>query len=510
MVCLTLIRIMKTEDILLSTKILKINEQQKKQKRIFLLTTRNIYNLSPHMYRIKRKISITKIHAVTCSKVGNEFVIHVPEEYDYRYTHADKRDTIILYLSILYERIHPGEQFHVHYRDEINLEPYTTRERDKEKGILKMPRDSGEEKTKSNDLDKELTNEEVKEDDPDKKRTITLFSQIKGQTVCLEDFTLLRDIGRGAFGTVLLVRKKSDNEVYAMKILKKKELIQKGQIEHTKTEKMILEHVNHPFIVNLIYCFTTPEKIFFVMKYMRGGELFTHLRREKRFNEERVKFYAAQVILALGHLHSKDIIYRDMKPENILMDEKGYISLTDFGMAKVLKEGVATTFCGTPEYLAPEIIKESGHDRMVDWWGLGILIYELLIGLPPFYHVNQNVMFELITEGEVRFPKMIKISDEVKDLISKCLIKDPAQRMGSQSDSEEFKRHPWFANMDWESLMNKTMKAPFEPELAKESENPNKYTEEYSYSYDPSDSYTSPMNSTELRKFDEEFYKSLK
>jgi len=139
---------------------------------------------------------------------------------------------------------------------------------------------------------------------------------------------------------------------------------------------------------------------------MRGGELFQHLKKERRFPEERVKFYGAQIALGLGHLHSKKIIYRDMKPENVLMDEDGYISLTDFGMAKVIKPDVmANSFCGTPEYLAPEIIIGEGHATEVDWWGLGILMYELMIGIPPFYHQNQNMMFQLIRDADVRFPK---------------------------------------------------------------------------------------------------------
>mmetsp|Transcript_33178 Transcript_33178/g.30117 ORF Transcript_33178/g.30117 Transcript_33178/m.30117 type:complete len:152 (+) Transcript_33178:793-1248(+) len=151
---------------------------------------------------------------------------------------------------------------------------------------------------------------------------------------------------------------------------------------------MILEHVNHPFLLNLAYCFSTQEKIHFVMKFMRGGELFTHLRKNKRFPEETAKFYGAQVALGIGYLHSKDIIYRDIKPENILMDVDGYVCLADFGMAKVLKKGVAMTLCGTPEYLAPEILTEEGHGKEVDWWSFGILMYELIIGMPPFFHDN--------------------------------------------------------------------------------------------------------------------------
>lgn len=152
---------------------------------------------------------------------------------------------------------------------------------------------------------------------------------------------------------------------------------------------MILEHVNHPFLVNLQYCFTTTDKIYFVMSFMRGGELFFHLKEAKRFPEDRARFYAACIALGIGHLHASDIIYRDLKPENILMDDMGYVSLTDFGMAKHVPESQKTSsFCGTPEYIAPEIITGRGHNKPADWWSFGILIYEMLVGIPPFY--NQN------------------------------------------------------------------------------------------------------------------------
>ena len=192
------------------------------------------------------------------------------------------------------------------------------------------------------------------------KRTGTLFSRKKGENVTLDDFNLLKVLGRGAFGKVMMVEKKSTKEIFALKSLRKEEVIENDQLEHTKTEKMILEHVNYPFLVDLAYAFQTPDKIFFAMKFMKGGELFQHLRHAKRFDEYRAKFYTGQIALALGHLHSKDIIYRDLKPENILMDELGNVCLTDFGMAKILRKNeIAMSFCGTPEYLGFSVFLSS-------------------------------------------------------------------------------------------------------------------------------------------------------
>ena len=272
----------------------------------------------------------------------------------------------------------------------------------------------------------------------------------------IDDFNLLKVLGRGAFGKVMLVEKKDTKEVYALKSLRKDEVIDKEQIEHTKTEKMILEHANHPYLVNLVYAFQTPEKIFFVMQFMRGGELFQHLRNSKRFDEPRSKFYASQILLGLGHLHSNDIVYRDLKPENILMDDNGNVCLTDFGMAKIIRKNeTSMSFCGTPEYLAPEIITGEGHNKAADWWSFGILVFEMLYGLPPFYSQNQNTMFQLIRDADVRFPTKPETSEDVKDLILKLLNKDQKKRLGSKEDVNEIQIHPWFKDIKWAALEKK-------------------------------------------------------
>jgi serum/glucocorticoid-regulated kinase 2 len=215
------------------------------------------------------------------------------------------------------------------------------------------------------------------------------------------------------------------------------------------------------------YVFQTPGRIYFIMQYVRGGELFKQLSEKKRLPEANAKFYATQIALALGHLHKNKIIYRDVKPENILIDETGYIFLTDFGMAKFLNEDqTANSFCGTPEYLAPEIITGEGHNKAVDWWSLGIILYEMIVGIPPFYHQNQKVMFEFIRSKTIIFPGdkyNIPISEECKDIISKFLIKDQKTRLGSKGDLEEVLAHPFFKSIDITKLYNKQIEAPFIP-----------------------------------------------
>lgn len=219
---------------------------------------------------------------------------------------------------------------------------------------------------------------------------------------------------------------------------------------------------DHPFLVGMKYVFQTDQKIFFVMKFVRGGELFMHLRKARNFSEKRAKFYSMIVAIALGHLHSKKIIYRDLKPENILMDEDGYICLTDFGLAKILEQNEqAYSFCGTPEYLAPEILEEKGHAFPVDWWALGILTYEMIVGFPPFYTGNSNnqKMYDLIKSKPVFFPDEkkhgISMSDNCKDFISKCLSKTSNDRLGTQGDIKEILAHPWFSDIDQGKLLSR-------------------------------------------------------
>lgn len=259
-----------------------------------------------------------------------------------------------------------------------------------------------------------------------KTRSSTIISNDKlFKEVKLEDFHVIKVIGRGSYGKVCLVEFKPNKELYAMKSLKKDILIDQEQIESTLLEKKILESIDHPFLVGLIFCFQTEDRVYFVMPFLRGGELFQHLRKFRIFDEEKVRFYSSQIGLGLEHLHNYGYIYRDLKPENILMDDEGYLKVADFGMAKQLKEKdeKAMSFCGTPEYLAPEVITGKGHDKSVDWWSFGILIYEMLCGIPPYYNENVEKMYDLIVAGELRFPKKIKISSDAQDIIIKVRLK---------------------------------------------------------------------------------------
>jgi len=285
-----------------------------------------------------------------------------------------------------------------------------------------------------------------------------------------DDFELMNVIGKGSFGKVMQVRKKDDGKIYAMKVLRKEAIIARKQVAHTKAEKTILQKIQHPFIVRLHYAFQTKDKLYMILDYINGGELFFHLKKEGRFPEPRVKFYAAQITCALAHLHSLGIVYRDLKPENILLDSLGNICLTDFGLSKEIRENEGThTFCGTPEYLAPEVLKGQGHGIEVDWWSLGTLIYEMLTGLPPFYSQNINIMYQKILNGELRFPSYV--SPEAHSLLEGLLTRDVERRLGSGvSGSENVKRHPFFKDVDFGKLERREYDAPYKPKVKSETD----------------------------------------
>jgi len=281
--------------------------------------------------------------------------------------------------------------------------------------------------------------------------------------VGLEDFLQLKVIGRGGFGRVLLVKKKDTGKYYAMKILKKAAIVARGEIDHTKTEKSVLSKIDHPFLAKLYWSFQTEEHLYFIMDFINGGELFHHLSKEKKFQEDRARFYAAEIVSGMAYLHDHGIIYRDLKPENILLDKKGHVVMTDFGLSK---EGLLSpkdstkTFCGTPEYLAPEVVSGESYTKSIDWWSVGTLIFEMLTGLPPFYSQNEEQMYEKILKMDINYPSYL--SAEVVDLIKKFLNRDPITRL---QELEHIKQHPWFKTVHWEKLEAREIPAPFVPNV---------------------------------------------
>jgi len=289
-------------------------------------------------------------------------------------------------------------------------------------------------------------------------------------TMTLGDLDNVCILGTGTFGKVYLCKYTKLNRFLALKVLKKNDMIIHNQIEHINAERKILSIISHPFIVKMLASFQDKEKLYIVFEYIAGGELFTHLRKATKFCLETVKFYAAEIVLALEYLHSKDIIYRDLKPENILLDNSGHIKITDFGFAKSVTEKTFT-LCGTSEYLAPEIVQSKGHGKEADWWALGILIYEMLSGAPPFFADNQYDIYQKILECKLVFPNYF--DNYSRDIIKQFLTINKHHRLGSsQKGIEEIKRHPFFKDIDWEALLQRRVMPPIVPIIKSDRDTP--------------------------------------
>ncbi|MBZ3888630.1 RAC-alpha serine/threonine-protein kinase [Sciurus carolinensis] len=324
--------------------------------------------------------------------------------------------------------------------------------------------------------------------------------------VTMNEFEYLKLLGKGTFGKVILVKEKATGRCYAMKILKKEVIVAKDEVAHTLTENRVLQNSRHPFLTALKYSFQTHDRLCFVMEYANGGELFFHLSRERVFSEDRARFYGAEIVSALDYLHSeKNVVYRDLKlffhlsRERVFSEDRarfygaeivsaldylhseknvvyrdlkdGHIKITDFGLCKEgIKDGATMkTFCGTPEYLAPEVLEDNDYGRAVDWWGLGVVMYEMLCGRLPFYNQDHEKLFELILMEEIRFPRTL--GPEAKSLLSGLLKKDPKQRLGGGSeDAKEIMQHRFFASIVWQDVYEKKLSPPFKPQVTSETD----------------------------------------
>lgn len=311
-----------------------------------------------------------------------------------------------------------------------------------------------------------------------------------------DDFISMRTLGTGSFGRVMLVRhKQKGDKLFAMKMMEKAHVVRTKQVDHTHSEIRIMDAMNFEFLVHMEFFFKDNVYLYLVMPFINGGEMFTHLRQQRRFDETLTKFYAAQVILAFEYIHFLGMVYRDLKPENILLDKDGFLKITDYGFCKKIDDQRTYTLCGTPEYLAPEIIMSQGYNKSVDWWALGVLIYEMAAGYPPFYAKDPMKIYEKIVVG--KFTHAPHFSKALKDLLQNILQVDRTKRYGIlKNGAKDVKGHEWFKSMDWDSLIQRKLKPPFKPKVASGSDASNfdNYAEE-------------PVRKASKEEFAEEFAK---
>jgi len=313
-----------------------------------------------------------------------------------------------------------------------------------------------------------------KKDDEEGGDNLNLASNAptKTRVIDLNDFDSTVTLGTGTFGRVRLSKEKSTGTYYALKTLGKEKVIKLKQVEHVQNERQLLAQASGcPFIVNLSGHCQDEKNVYMLLEIVNGGELFTHLRKVGKFSNDAARFYAAGIILGFEHMQSMHIIYRDLKPENVLIDAKGYVKITDFGFAKIVEDRTYT-LCGTPEYLAPEVIQSRGHGKAVDWWTLGILVFEMLAGYPPFYDNDTMKLYRKIITGKFQFPR--HFDAPAKDLIKQLLQVDRSRRLGNlKNGAQDVRRHKWFRGFDWAAYASQTMKAPMVPNVSDASDTSN-------------------------------------
>jgi serine/threonine protein kinase len=350
------------------------------------------------------------------------------------------------------------KDFNIIQQSDVNNIKNTTNINEKSIPLLTLSENTGQNNINNNDENILLS----PRDKIEKEKDAYQAKEFKSK-VTLKDFQMVKLLGKGAFGKVVLVYNEELKKYFAMKTLKKAYIKKYQQTKHTKEERKILEKIDYPFISKLYYAFQNDKKLFMITEYMPGGEMFYHLHMNDHFSEYRSKFYIAELVLAIDHLHKNNILYRDLKPENILLDELGHIKLTDFGLSKIMNDiekDKTYTVCGTPIYVAPEVLTQQGYNKLVDWWSLGVLLYEFLAGYSPYKEAKYKIDIKIYKKKLEQDPL---ISDIAFDLIKKLCTFEPSKRIGKHV--EDIKNHEFFKDIDWIKLEKKEITPPYKPKI---------------------------------------------
>ena len=473
----TILGIINKEILYYSNKIIKINHFNISQDRVLILTDEALYNF--HKKKSKRRIEYNQIRGITYSKQNNEFVVHGnDDEYDY-YFQSNDRNLILNLISKYYEEQN-GKILKICEVNEKSLRKFVTdkKEKKKDKNFSKMDEtkviDSkkffeentvSEVKVRAPSVN--VDEETIEEENPPEIKTRIIFNKIKDlNKVELEDFKIIKILGRGIFGKVYLVQNINNKMYYSMKSVKKEYLIDEKEIEEKLVEKKIIEKLDNQFIIGTLLCFETEERIYFIMNLIKGESMVEYMRNNKNKKEEEIRFFMGIIGIVIDYLHKNGIKYRDIRPNDIIIEKDGYIKISELKISKLFKINKNEIIIKeTSEYLAPEIINTNEDKPESDWWTYGIILYELLFNIPPYYDEDDSKIKEQIIKTELRFPKNININKNAKDLIKKLLNKNPNNRLGHLKGFDEIKNHDFFKGLDFDKLNNKKINPVYKPNL---------------------------------------------
>lgn len=494
-----------SEPILYSNKIQKM-KLLIKQERNLVITPSGVYTF--HNKKLKKTLKYEDIKALSFSSISNEFIIHRKNQYDFHYLSHDKIK-LICCLIRAYDKYMKTPIVLCEIKDK-SLKPYVTTKKEKKKDINATRMD----KSKIIDTQTFLIDNEqnfvLNKTQTDKGNNISnninfnfnmgmnnnfkyevnninlIFSKegiINGNNIKEKNFKYRGILGRGKFCKIYLVENSLNKKYYAVKSVNKKIL---NENYRDKIEKK-MKNLFHNFLVNILLCYETNEKVEFFFEYIHNEDLFSHLYynqkiKNKKINEEDIKFYTASIILVLEYLHKNGIIYRNITPKNILIDKEGYIKLTPFSVENffnLINIEQKNNNIVINEYTSPEALNNESN-LSSDFWNLGVIIYEMIYGIPPFYALDNNNLSEIINKKELKFPKNFYISDELKNLVEKLLEKNFEERLGSDGDIDKIKNHDFFKNFNFEDLINKKMESPYKPSFGNNLKN-NNFEEKYNY-----------------------------
>ena len=498
-------KIIGNEKIYYSNKVQKYNSYSIKQERSLLLTNKCIYNIVNK--KVKRQMKYEEMRGISFSSLSNEFIFHANQGYDIHFLSPDKI-LIIYIIAKLYEELLKKPIILCEIKEK-SLKAYVTSKTDKKKDseysrldenykidtrtflIDNEPNENN--KRSGTDLSCGKANRKTSMivENPKEINSETIFSndsKIKGAS--LDEFNIIKIIGRGLSGKVVLTKNIINNEYYALKSIKK-DIIDFEEQSHSTFIKLfqnVIKKLKFPFIFDVHFCFQTNDRIYFASSYIQGEEFFYNIKTNPNFNEEKVKFYSGIISLTLDYLHTNGIEYNFFNSKNILIDKDGYLKLVPFHMGKIFKiknsnetKRMLNKFKN--EYSSPEIFSENDSidTKSADWWNLGIIIFEMIYKIPPFYSDDDNRIKEMITKKELKFPESPKISESLKDLIKKLLKKDYRERLGYQNGFEDIKKHEFFKGFNFKDLLEKKIKAPHKPIIGNILDDNKKYEKIYTF-----------------------------